>query len=141
MIFLGALGWHVRGLHNPARRQAVRELATAAKASILCLQETKVSSFDPPLARETADAIYSSWFSLPADGTRGGIAIFWNPDVVCMTNLTLHHFLISATVTLLQSGLAGLAFVLSMVYGPAEDALKPEFLQEMKDLTPPPPRP
>ncbi|PNT70435.1 hypothetical protein BRADI_2g11746v3, partial [Brachypodium distachyon] len=129
------LCWNVQGLHNSACRQTICELATAAKASILCLQETKVSSFDPPLARETTGAVCSSWFSLPADGTRGGIAIFWNPDVVCITNLTLHRFSISATVMLLRSGLA---FVLSTVYGLAEDALKPEFLQEMKYLGPPP---
>ncbi|PNT70449.1 hypothetical protein BRADI_2g12175v3, partial [Brachypodium distachyon] len=100
-IFCPILCWNVRGLHNPTCRQAVCQLATAAEASILCLQETKVSSFDPPLARETAGAVCSSWFFLPAVSTRGGIAIFWNPDFVCMTNLTLHRFSISATITLL----------------------------------------
>jgi len=37
------LNWNVRGLNSRARRCVVRDLATQQRASILCLQETKVA--------------------------------------------------------------------------------------------------
>lgn len=46
--------WNVRGLNNAARRAAVCELASNAKAGILCLQETKLDAVDASLALEIA---------------------------------------------------------------------------------------
>jgi exonuclease III len=125
--------WNVRGLNNLARRLAVCELATSARAVILCLQETKLDLINDSLACEIAGPSRRSFFFLPADGTRGGVALFWDPSIVHITNPSIRQFSISASVTILSSGAS---FTLSTVYGPAEDAIKPTFLQEMKDLVP-----
>ncbi|XP_010236490.1 uncharacterized protein LOC104584074 [Brachypodium distachyon] len=127
------LCWNVRGLNTPARHEAVCELASAARAGILCLQETKLHHIDVALACDIAGPLRSAYAFLPADGTRAGIAIFWNPDTVDVNNFSYQRFSISVTVSIRASGLA---FTLSSVYGPADNALKPDFLQEMKELTP-----
>jgi exonuclease III len=58
--------WNPRGLNMPARRSAVAELAAAAKCSILCLQETKLSTIDSSLAMEIAGPSRKSFIFLPA---------------------------------------------------------------------------
>ncbi|PNT78292.1 hypothetical protein BRADI_1g77013v3, partial [Brachypodium distachyon] len=125
--------WNVRGLNNPARRTGVCELACAAKAGILCVQETKLSTLDTALACEIASPSRQSFLCLPADGTRGGVALFWNSDMVAISNPRILSFSITVVVTIVNSGLA---FLLTTVYGPAEDARKPAFLQEMASISP-----
>ncbi|PNT77792.1 hypothetical protein BRADI_1g68912v3, partial [Brachypodium distachyon] len=100
------LCWNVRGLNNVARRAAVCELATAAKVAILCLQETKLASIDDLVACETAGPSRRSRLFLPADGTRGGVAIFWDSDIVSISSPRLGQLSLSAIVTILRSGLA-----------------------------------
>ena len=38
--------WNVRGLNAPARQRAVRNKIDESMASVVCLQETKMQSFD-----------------------------------------------------------------------------------------------
>lgn len=40
------LNWNVRGLNAAARRDCVREFVEQLKATIICLQETKLSHVD-----------------------------------------------------------------------------------------------
>ena len=49
------LCWNVRGLNNPAKRNAVREFVVAAKVNLVCLQETKLVAFDPFLVIQCMD--------------------------------------------------------------------------------------
>ena len=36
------LCWNVRGLNNPAKRKAVREVVDTVKVNLVCFQETKM---------------------------------------------------------------------------------------------------
>jgi exonuclease III len=47
------LSWNVRGLNNPAKREDVRQAISSFKADLICLQETKLSSFNPSIIRNT----------------------------------------------------------------------------------------
>lgn len=125
------LGWNPRGLNSAARREVVAEMASLANASILCVQETKLASISDSDAIAIAGPSRRNFFFLPALGTRGGIAIFWNASLVSLSDCVLRMFSVSATVTILRKGTS---FLLSTVYGPAEDELKPAFLQEMRSL-------
>ena len=108
-------------------------LLYSAKATILCLQETKLDFIDNGLACEIAGPSRRSFSYLPAIGTRGGIALFWDASVVSVSNTVLRQFSITATVTCCQSGRA---FILTSVYGPTDDGDKSTFLAEMKSCTP-----
>jgi hypothetical protein len=43
------LNWNVRGLNNPAHRQVVKDLVADNACSVICIQETKLSSVDDAL--------------------------------------------------------------------------------------------
>lgn len=97
-----------------------------------------MSAIDASLACEIAGPSRQPFVCLPADGTWGGVALFWNPDVVAISNPQILSFSITVVVTI---NVSGLAFLLSTVYGPAEDARKPAFLQEMAVISPRPGEP
>jgi hypothetical protein len=47
------LCWNVRGLNGAARRASVRNLISSSGASVVCLQETKISQWNDFLLKET----------------------------------------------------------------------------------------
>jgi exonuclease III len=122
------MSWNPRGLNTPARRTAVVELASAAKTSIICLQETKLAHIDRSLAIEIDGASRQDFVFLPAEETRGGIDIFWDATMVSLTNTRNRNHSITATITMIS---LGSTFLLTVVYGPSIDAEKPAFLQEL----------
>uniref|UniRef100_A0A0E0JZB8 ABC transporter domain-containing protein n=1 Tax=Oryza punctata TaxID=4537 RepID=A0A0E0JZB8_ORYPU len=79
------ISWNVRGLNRPARRTTVRETLQMARPHIACLQETKMRDIDARLAASLGAGLLPSFRYKPAMGplgTRGGILVLWNDDVV-----------------------------------------------------------
>ncbi len=76
----------------------------------------------------------SNFNFLPANGTRGGIAIFWDDTIVNMANFSqgTHH--LSAMATTITDNLS---FIITVVYGPSEDCDKENFLAELVAAKPP----
>jgi hypothetical protein len=93
-----------------------------------------LAHIDVALAVEIAGAPRKDFLFLPADVTRGGIAIFWNSAIVSISNADFRNHSITATATILHTGTS---FSLTVVYGPPVDADKPAFLQELIDIKPP----
>ena len=72
----------------------------------------------------------------PAAGpsqTRGGILILWNGCRISCSDIVIGEFHISASVHLKDSGIA---FRLTVVYGPSRRGDKLRFLEELKGLKP-----
>jgi exonuclease III len=66
------LDWNVRGLNAPVRRYGVGDMARAVKATVVCLQETKLHFIDESLVSVMLGARFKQNFSfLPAEGTCG----------------------------------------------------------------------
>jgi exonuclease III len=118
----------------PARRTAVRELVSAAKVAILYVQETKLASIIDAIALEVAGPERCDYAFLPADGTRGGVAIFWDASIVSLSNIVVRRYSITASVRML---LSDTTFSLSTVYGPCNEVDKALFLSEMLLAKPP----
>lgn len=135
---LSLLNWNVRGLNDAAHRELVRNAVISCKPNIVCLQETKLSAFNASLASETLGQFLDSFLELPAQGTRGGILLAWNKDVITVTNAINRTFTISAMVTVTSNSTP---FLLSTCYGPADDARKEEFLAELLQIKPAAPMP
>jgi hypothetical protein len=74
-----------------------------------------------PIALETLGHRLASYCTLDADGTRGGILLGWDKDLVAVTNTVIGLFTISATVTVL---LSNLSFKLSTCYGSRDATAK-----------------
>ena len=88
------MNWNVRGLNSPAKRATIFEVADAHSLALLCLQETKIDAWSPEIVREVGVRRLNNCAVLPALGTRGGAAIFWdhqdhNRHAICRA--ILHH--------------------------------------------------
>ena len=71
-------------------------------------------------------------------GTCGGSAIFWESSVIGLATHMAGRFSITARATMLHSSSG---FWLTTVYGPADEARKDDFLQELAAAAPPPGQP
>ncbi|XP_044962246.1 uncharacterized protein LOC123413368 [Hordeum vulgare subsp. vulgare] len=130
--------WNVRGLNQPAKRASVCEMAKSLRATILCLQETKIDAWTPQLVQEIGRTQLTECIALPAIDTSGGAAILWNRELTTIVSHAVGIFAITAKVTLLGQSQP---FWLSSVYGPADDARKEAFLRELSFSTPQPAEP
>lgn len=124
--------WNVRGLNCAARREAVKLLIQQAHRHIVCLQETKLSQIDRQLSTEFLGHAHWAFDYLPADDTRGGIAVAWNRDFSGdQQNKRQYSMTMKMTLNLMNS-----SFWLTTVYGPSEDSGKMDFLAELINCQP-----
>jgi exonuclease III len=130
---LSVLSWNVRGLNDAAHRELVRETTSYVKPAVVCLQETKISIMTPALVLDTLGQRLASYHTLDAEGTRSGVLLGWDKDVVVVSDLKHRLFTISAIVKVLMSDSS---FKITTCYGPADGKRKEEFLLEMLTLKP-----
>ncbi|XP_073353833.1 uncharacterized protein [Aegilops tauschii subsp. strangulata] len=128
------MSWNVRGINALAKRSAICEVATTLKTAILTLQETKVEVWTTGIAKEIGGPMLQGCAVLPAMGTRGGAAIFWNKEIVEVESHSIGRFTITAKVKELGTNIQ---FWLTTVYGPNDDGIREDFLQEMSSCAPP----
>lgn len=84
---LSILSWNVRGLNDAAHRELVRETTVCTRPSVVCLQETKISSMNRSILVDTLGERMAGHCTLDANGTRGGILLEWNQDAVQLTDV------------------------------------------------------
>lgn len=131
MSSLHLICWNVHGLNSVARRSVVRGLISVERASLLCLQETKVESFTNRMLMETLGVDYECCL-LPAINTVGGVLVAWRRDEWAVSHRSCRHFSVSVFLEPLAS--SGSSWWLSPVYGPCQDADKAAFLDELLTL-------
>lgn len=127
------VSWNVRGLNMPAKRDTVCEAVAAHRPAILYLQETKIDNWSPALVRDVGGSRLADCVVLPAIGSRGGVAILWDNQIVSIVSHVVGEFAITAKVTVLRPAAT---FWLTTVYGPAK-ARKDVFLLELARSAPP----
>lgn len=85
------VSWNYRGLGNPAKIEAVKDLLKSEPANILLLQETKIAG---QALLETSKSKWKkiSGIAVSARGSSGGLATLWNEDKFQLINTheTLH---------------------------------------------------
>lgn len=87
------LNWNLRGLNNPARRLVLRNMVSQQKATIVCIQESKLAMVDNALIVEAFGPQFANKFCyLPADGTRGRIIVAASADffLIYLTRAVLY---------------------------------------------------
>jgi exonuclease III len=92
-----------------------------------------LSNITASLARETLGSFLDSYIELGAQGTRGGILLAWDKDMISVSNTVNRSFTISAMV---QVSSNSPPFLLTTCYGPSEDSQKEEFLAELASIKP-----
>ena len=125
------LVWNARGLNNRARRNVVRDVAEQQRASIVCLQETKVANLSASMNADLTGAGFD-FACLPAIGVAGGAVTSWRRDLWSVSSSCVRRF--SVTVKLSPADGHAEPWWLTNVYGPATRAGKPDFFQELRDI-------
>ena len=129
---LRLLSANVRGLNNPVRRDAVRDLIRDCKATVVCLQESKLHVVDRQCIIEALGVDFADNFAfLPADGTRGGIILAASGRLFDLSNAATTANTITATITSREDGFSWTA---TGVYGPQGEAQKIAFINELRGL-------
>jgi exonuclease III len=125
--------WNVRGLNDHAKRECVRHTILSTGASIVCLQETKISSWSNILLKETVGAkLANQTFHLPSKGASGGILIAADSDYFDMVLLPCSSaYSLSVRI---NSRLVDEVWDLMGVYGPQPDNEKTIFLSELRNI-------
>jgi exonuclease III len=128
---LKVLNSNVRGLNDGAKRAAVRAFIERMASSIVCLQETKLSSLSDALRLEIAGPRYDGHASLNANGTRGGVLLLWQCDAFTAMSLDVRSW--SITVCLLPVD-GSHPWTITTVYGPHDEPRKQSFLAQLVDM-------
>lgn len=131
MISSNILVWNVRGLNNPARRGVVRRVVLLHNPAIICLQESKLSVVDRPTISQIYGPRCTEFLFQPAIGTRGGIIIAWDPEVVDVALIDCQKSFVAVDCCW---RLTDSRFRLVTVYGPQSDADKLIFLDDLRLL-------
>ena len=132
---LSILNWNVRGLNCPNRRATIRETVAATPCHLVCLQETKLEHVDPFMASSLGGQRLKGFAQRPATGTRGGILLLWDEDLVEVKDINTGTFFLSATITIIR---IATSFKFTTVYGPTRSNLKDIFFQELISEKPTP---
>ena len=109
------ISWNIRGCGNPRKWRTLNRKIKQEYSDILFLQETKCS-FEGLEKIRSKIWKGSQVISLDAVGKSGGIAIFWLPQVVDLTNWSANKFSLMADFHHLVSGVKG---ALVNIYGPS----------------------
>ncbi|WVZ54663.1 hypothetical protein U9M48_005428, partial [Paspalum notatum var. saurae] len=126
------LNWNVRGLNSIARRQVVRDLIFDHKATVVCLQETKMEIVDDSIIIQALGPQFAnSYATLPATGTCGGVILAVSSDFYQLHNVEIGQFSISASIQRLTDNNI---WSITGVYGPQADADKLLLLAEIRAL-------
>jgi len=130
MIVENLLVWNVRGLNSRARRNAVGELVSQERVSLISLQETKLDACDDVLVRQMLGSLFD-FVALPACNTCGGILLAWRRDTWTVSNTSFRNFSLTAKV---MHCATGDEWWITCVYGPQLDHEKTMFLDELNSI-------
>lgn len=112
------LAWNVRGLNDRARRNVVRELLLNYLPSVVCIQETKLSTVCNAISNEILGPAFD-YECLPSVGASGGILFAWLRERWTVSNVTTGRFTLSSRLTGIGSSVR--AWWMTIVYGPQLD--------------------
>lgn len=124
--------WNVRGLNDGAKRATVKNQIISSRATVVCLQETKISNWTHTLITETvgSDLAQNTVF-LPSVGASGGILMAASAQFFTLGSPHYTTHSVSATLTMLADNTQ---WTITGVYGPQSDNDKLLFMQEISNL-------
>jgi hypothetical protein len=88
----------VRGLNGRARRNVVQEFLVQERATLICIQETKLSTVCNSLANEILGPAFDYDY-LPAVNVSGGILLGWDREFWILSDVNRGRFTLSARIT------------------------------------------
>lgn len=125
------LSWNVRGLGCVNKGNVVRNTIKNSRCDLCLLQEMKCNSINYSIITKFLPSFFNQdvAFNL-AQNSAGGVLIAWKHSFTMLKSWSTKH---TVTVVLRQNN-SGQVIAVSNVYGPSDDALKPQFILELRSL-------
>ena len=123
---LKLFSWNVRGANNPDKRNIIRNFIRSHRVDLVCLQETKIQEMSAADARSLGVGRLAEWKVVEAEGTAGGILVFWDKRKLEVMEVELGHFFVTC---IFKNTEDGFQWAFTGVYGPVERS-KTELLWE-----------
>ena len=119
--------WNVRGVNDPNRRKIIRNFIRYQRVDLVCLQETKIQDMTASVAHSLGVGRLSDWRALNAEGSTGGILLFWDKRIMELVDSEFGLFTISCLFKMVEGGFL---WTFSGVYGPVERKFKEVFWEK-----------
>jgi exonuclease III len=110
------LAWNVRGVNSQPKWDTIRNKVTESNCAIVCLQETKHTSFDNMYLRMFYLRHLDTFAVCPSPGAFGGLITIWNSNIFEAEVLLINSYSITVKFRSLPSGQI---FYITNIYGPA----------------------
>ena len=92
---LKLFSWNVRGANNSDKRNIIRNFIRSQRVDLVCLQETKIQGMFVTDAQSLGVGRLAEWKVVEAEGTAGGILMFWDKRKLEVMEVELGHFSIT----------------------------------------------
>lgn len=122
--------WNVWGLNGRARRDVVRSFIELHSASVVCLQETKLTNVCDSVVIETLGNDFD-YVCVPSVGASGGLLLAWQCSAWSATHSQVGAFSVSVSLT---PTAGGTSWSVTTVYGPQGNDDKVLFLAEVAGI-------
>ena len=128
---LKLLSWNVRGANNPNKRNVIRNFIRSQRADLVCLQETKIQEVTPAVARSLGVGRLSEWRAVEAEGSAGGIMVYWDTRKLELVETEIGDFSVTCMFTNVGDGFR---WAFTRVYGPVKRSKRELFWEELGAL-------
>ena len=120
--------WNSEGLGDTVKHHTIQETVREQKLDFVGLLETGRSNFASHFLKHLAGGLDYAWYCLPPHGRSGGILVGFNSTSISVQNVVTGDFCVKFQ---LKSKVDGFLWTLVVVYGAAQNNLKPDFLAEL----------
>ena len=125
---LKLFSWNVRGANNLNKRKVIRNFIRSQRVDLVCLQETKLQKMTSADARSFGVGRLAEWRAVEAEGTAGGILVFWDTRKLELVEAETSHFSVSCMFKNVEDGFL---WAFTGVYGPVKRCKKELFWEEL----------
>ena len=125
------LSWNVRGANDPDKRKVIKNFLIRYRADVVCLQETKIQEMSNILARSLGVGRQLNWKVMNAEGSAGGIVVFWNNSSISLMDSVVGSFSVSCLFRMPEDGFQ---WAFTGVYGPVENSDREAFWEELGSI-------
>ena len=101
---LKLFSWNVRGANNPDKRNVIRNFIRSQRVDLVCLQETKLQEMSSADARSFGVGRLAKWRAVEAEGTAGGILVFWDTRKLELVEAEIGHFSVTCMFKNVEDG-------------------------------------
>lgn len=103
LVNWNVLCWNVRGLNSGDKQLALSNAITTSGCAIICLQETKKSSFDLAFIKSCCPCRFDQYAFVPSRGASGGIITISNSSLFSANVIATKEFALVTRFKLTQS--------------------------------------